>query len=339
MLARQKSLVSSLNASLVCALLALAAVPVAEAGRTFTEGVMPAPRAVPAHPAAKAAPDAAGFYEVDLLVLYAPSFPEFYGGAEAAPGAIAQLLESVNQIYAESQVPIRFLLVATQEYVPPQGLNNLSGEYWDDPKVRALRDEVGADFVMLLYGGPPGPENSCTGLAQGTFNSGAAYDAAYTDDSVEPQYVNPETAYAQARVNNEPCEAIVFAHELGHLAGAGHGHQQPGTGGWKHYARAWQCGNPAFISVMNESEELGTHGRFFSNPEMSREGEACGTQVSDNARAMRLAAPYLAAYRDRPAPAEARRQPRRFGGASALWMLTALMAAFAVRRSGLMHRR
>lgn len=312
----------------------------------LTSGLMPAAQAsepiveAPGTPGrviripAPATPKADGLFEVDVLLLYTPG-----GIAQLQTDLQTHAAESVdyaNRVFDSSEIPARYRLVAALPFPgeADPGLTDLPAM----PAVTALRNAYGADLVSVFAG----PTTSC-GQAY-TFNGGTFAPAL-------PDNVDPE----RDAFNIVWCPySRAFPHELGHNLGAGHdvafsGQRNPatqepipgyavvvGVGYWKDYAHGWRCGKNggpvgSSCSIMHycrpESQyhqtvfQASPFGDFFSNPRISRDGEACGSEglteadKADNARSITEALPYVAAYREPVAAPRKKIEATAFGGA------------------------
>lgn len=267
----------------------------------------PAPRAAPTV-APTTGPDADGRFEISVLVLHTPLYAQRIAPLKVE--AEAQRLVFLASAYMEtSAVPVRYRLAGVASYT---GTDESSGFYDNlasmvgHPQVTALRNRHDADLVMLLRS-QDGNADLC-GLSSG-FNGFARSDP--------PDNINPErdafnvAGLAPAEGSSASCFDDVFAHELGHSLAAGHDYAgSAGFAYWKPYAHALPCGNAnglRYFSLM-WSIGIGSGGgrsELITNPDLLMDGQTCGAEGVDgleatqanNARAMREAAPYVAAYR------------------------------------------
>ena len=281
----------------------------------------------PVYPAPTAAPDRDGRYAVDVLVLYTPRYQARLGGVQGVLDEAHRLIAFSNRLLANSKVNVHFNLVGLGAYSATDEDNSVTEnrvELPQNPAVQALRDQVAADLVVLMRT-EDGQVNVC-GLGS-AFNAGERSDPpANVDPERDAFSVVVAAGLEDGSAGN--CNDYVFPHELGHALGAGHNYlfdQAIGSlvTSWKPYAHGAVCagvnGQASYVSVvfgigldgLNAAGlQLGAPvGDFFSNPDLLLDGEFCGLASAveeqgpaealqaDNARAMREAAPYVAAYR------------------------------------------
>ena len=142
---------------------------------------------------------------IDVAVFYTPAAKEDRGGTDRIKAAIDLMVAETNQAYLDSGVDQRVSLVAAREVDYEEtdsghrDLSNLEGQgdgHMDG--IHAVRDDVGADIVVLL----------------GIFRSGcgrAAQTGTGSDGRVRPFVIM-----------KPKCGAPTFAHELGHVMGLTH---------------------------------------------------------------------------------------------------------------------
>ena len=282
----------------------------ARAASAKTDALMPAtpvPRAAPSA-APTAGPDADGLYEISVLVLHTPLYAQRI--APTTPEDEAQRLVFLASAYMQtSAVPVRYRLAGVAPYT---GTDENSGFYENlasmvgNKQVATLRNHTEADLVMLLRS-QDGNADLC-GLSSG-FNN--------LERSDPPESINTERdAYnvaglAPAEGSSASCFDDVFAHELGHSLAAGHDYAgSAGFAYWKPYAHALACANTNGLKYFSLMWGLGAgpgggRSELITNPDLLLEGHGCGAtgvegveaSQANNARAMREAAPYVAAYR------------------------------------------
>lgn len=266
---------------------------------------LPVPAA--ASVAAKAAAGAGGTYEIRLLVLYTPRAAEVLEGHGNVVIEAQRLTAMTNGIYQTNGVPAHFTLTAVSRYEGTQesqdfyaNLDSMVG----NPGVAALRNDTASDLVVLLRAFDNG---ELCGLSSG-FNP--------DEHSDPPQNVNPErdafNVVALSQGTGGACSDDVMAHELGHSLSAGHDWASSlGYAYWKPYAHALACLDAARTRYFSMMWGIGMgpgggRGDLITNAAMTVGGNPpCGSagvdgvdaSQADNVRAMREAAPYVAAYR------------------------------------------
>lgn len=281
------------------------------ASRVFESPPEPPPRhPVPQPDAAPASADDP--QQIDVLLLYTPRFARGLGGDGAARDEAQRLLALANDYFVNSDIAVRYAVAGVEPYggvSETLPTNAALAVLLSDPAVRARRDALRADVTALLLARTLGVDGC--GVATG-FNGGVPSETA---DSVDADADGFVVAAVGPGPDQAPCPENNLAHELGHVLAAGHEISGLGAAGgyWKPYSHAWSCGTDAAgepqVTIMNGgSDPTQATATLFSSPAVSRGGEACGQEgteglestQADNARAIRQAAPYVAAYDRRP---------------------------------------
>jgi peptidyl-Asp metalloendopeptidase len=241
---------------------------------------------------------------IDLLVVYTPAAQGILGGSTATTeAAIHNMVALTNTTYINSSIKhrIRLVHIAPVDYVEQpadysydlQNLTFVDG-YMDE--VHSLRDQYGADLVMLITGTLEPQRNYC-GLA----------------------WLSYQQASRGFSVSEAVCAGtVVMPHELGHNMGANHdpanaggsifpfayGYQDPRTGpdDWGDfvtvmaYGRNGHCplNNP--ISDVNQGE-ICPHIPYWSNPKGRYNDKPLGTAQANNRRTLNRTAQSVANYR------------------------------------------
>ena len=150
---------------------------------------------------------------IDLAIAYTPAARTSLGGEARVKAEIDLLISEANYAYAQSGINLRLALAAASE-VQYQGANSrVDLDRLQDPgdghldEVHELRDEAGADIVVLMVGSEAwGFSNDTCGLA-----------SQLTDSWLSSSFAR--FAFAVMGVD---CGASSFVHEIGHLMGAAH---------------------------------------------------------------------------------------------------------------------
>ena len=213
---------------------------------------------------------------IDILVVYTPAARKIAGGAAEIAAHIDLMIAETNQLYLDSGVNQRVVLVAREEVEYAESgstdtdLSRLvvaSDGYMDE--VHAIRDQAGADLVHFIAVGFRG------GLAD----------------------VMTAFAYTCADV----CSSSVFAHELGHNMGLHHDRYVtpfsrtfPYSHGYVNQ-QAFANGAPEsarWITIMaypNQCSDVGLHCNKilrFSNPNQTYLGDPLGAPGDDRTSAV-----------------------------------------------------
>jgi len=172
---------------------------------------------------------------IDVMVLYTPAARSAAGGTSAMQSLINLAVSETNTGYSQSQVTQRVRLVHSTEVSYTEvdfetDLPRLKGKtdgYMDN--IHALRDQYGADLVVLLKGGGAycGYGYMMTSLS-GTFES-EAFSTVRLDCA---------TGYYS------------FAHEMGHNMGSHHDHANAGGATIYPYSYGYQSPSKAFRTIM-----------------------------------------------------------------------------------------
>ena len=218
---------------------------------------------------------------VDVLAIYSDGANNKYNGD--AESRIRHLISVTNNIYKDSNVDIQLNLVHMQQYDMDDSArsNTILGQIRRDQTIQALRDEHGADEVVIYR--PYAGDGAC-GVA---YRTGAkASHQAY--------------AYAHVSIN---CGDYVTAHEVGHNMGLGHSAAQNSSGAYP-YGRGYGV-NGEFTTVMAYSSAYNTRKKIYqhSDPDALCAGLKCGAEPSTEGEAhavlaLNNAASTIAAFRD-----------------------------------------
>ncbi|KJF80973.1 GlyGly-CTERM sorting domain-containing protein [Photobacterium angustum] len=96
-----------------------------------------------------------------------------------------------------------------------------------------------------------------------------------------------QTSYHTVTAFNEPCSLpTLLAHEWGHVDNLGHEYEHT----WSHFKDdnyAWRCGGKPTIMSADLNYNQFDLNEFYSDPNVTRGGEACGTSTANNAKVLK----------------------------------------------------
>lgn len=228
----------------------------------------------------------------DVLVLYTNGFAEAYPGDELI-AQISYLAGVANASYVNSEIGLTARVVGIEEVdyedsgTTADALSDLtygSGVFSD---VADLRNRLGADLVVLLRVYTSG-NDVCGRAWQMTSLSSSFENWAFSVVQVGEISSGSGSWYSYSY-----CSDQTLAHEMGHNMGCGHDDAYSATGVFE-YSYGY-CFYP-YRSVMATCN--GTRVNYFSNPDVSYEGFATGTDNANNARSINKVKLTVSQFRD-----------------------------------------
>lgn len=236
----------------------------------------------------------AGTSIVDVLVVYSPEFASL---STPPLTRLAQFVSFTNEAFLRSGIQVRLRLVRAQQlnFDNQAGLgDNLEaatqglGSFAELP---ALRDEVGADLVVVMHGG--------TGFS--------ASGIAWVSGELE------QFGFSAMRMSEVCCDTV-FAHEIGHNFGSGHEHAAVNPSAsfpcTEDSFAPYACGHgnaaAGWGTVMSRLDDAAI-GFQFSNLDSDCFGQPCGVpegqlNAADNRKAFNISRFFVQDFRSAAVP-------------------------------------
>ena len=212
-----------------------------------------------------------GTLVIDVMALYTPAVAAKYNDEPVT--RILHELEWGNQAFRNSNINARFRLVKAQS-INYEGLDSrvaisvVADQSGVFEGIDAVRQDAGADLLVLYIEDDPGDDSCGIGDLAGVDLNG---DMAFTRRS---QIVSVVAA---------GCRSSTLTHEFGHNLGLGHDAREESNKG----AFGWSRGHGvdgSFVTTMAYQSGYSYFGpdiQYFSNPDISCQGQPCGVDRSD----------------------------------------------------------
>jgi hypothetical protein len=172
-----------------------------------------------------------------------------------------------------------------------QALNDLANDRGAFAGTASLRNQYGADLVMLLRPLYAKSAGGCGTAYVGFANGGDGFS--------NSGYSVVGDGYSKDALSNYYCRTSTFAHELGHNLGNAHDREYSGFQGAFSYSYAWGI-NGKFGTIMSYYDPSVL---LFSTPNLNTQcaGTPCGfaegkAHSSDQAKTINFTAPSVANY-------------------------------------------
>lgn len=229
--------------------------------------------------------------DIDVLVVYTTEARRSAGEA-GVRATIDLAVEDANQGFQTSGIPARFHVVGTAEVDYDENdidynlalarLVDRSDGHLDE--VPALRDELGADHVVMLVN----RVGAYAGLGYQMTRENRASFANYAYSVVARDYA---------------AGGYTLAHEIGHNLGAAHDPDHADQDGWDAYSHGHQVPEAGYRTIM--AYPCPGHAcprtNVWSSPTRSHDGGIAGVEgISDNVATLSETASVAAGFRSRP---------------------------------------
>ena len=214
----------------------------------------------------------------DVLALYTNGFAEAYPGDELV-AQISYLAGVANTSYTNSEVDLTARVVGLREVdysdngEMTNALDDLTNGKGVFSKVAALRNQLGADLVVLLRVFKD--DNDACGLGWQMLSLNSSFEK-WAFSVVQVGMITQGSSISY-------CTDQTLAHEMGHNMGCDH-NAIYATGAVFKYSYGY-CFYP-YKSVMAYCTSAETRVSYFSNPNVSYDGIATGSEDANNARSI-----------------------------------------------------
>eukprot|EP00903_Cladosiphon_okamuranus_P011188 g10557.t1 len=207
--------------------------------------------------------------EIQALVLYSGQSLDMMGvSAVQMESMVSASIADANEGFANSKIGVEITIV-NQAMLPFEEGDSSSGEKLDsmrqNSEVQALRNEVGADLVLLV-----GELYDVCGIAYFLLDTRSWY-----------------SEYAYALVNPICFSNLVIAHEFGHNLGCDHNREHAAED--QDYAHGYRycSGDARYTTIMSYTAGCtATRANYFANPDVSYLDRPTGTETENCARAI-----------------------------------------------------
>ncbi|MDO8548838.1 MAG: M12 family metallo-peptidase [Ignavibacteria bacterium] len=226
----------------------------------------------------------------DVLALYTNGFAEAYPGDELV-AQISYLAGVANTSYANSEVTLTARVVGLREVDYSDNgkmagtLDDLTDGKGVFSKVAALRNQLGADLVVLLRVFKD--DNDACGLGWQMLSLSNSFEK-WAFSVVQVGMITQGNSISY-------CTDQTLAHEMGHNMGCDHDAAY-GTNGVFKYSYGY-CFYP-YKSVMAYCTSAETRVSHFSNPNVSYDGIATGAEDANNAQSINKVKQTISQFRD-----------------------------------------
>ena len=226
---------------------------------------------------------AANTATIDLLILYTEK-----ANTSSISADIMEMVTNAQLAMGNSEINVTLNAYKIQKTNFKETTNGKADikRFTNDKSVQKWRNAYGADMVVVITNSTK-PE--CGGISWQLNRGARILRKAKSQAYALVDYTNGIWSYA-------------FAHELGHLLGAGHSKQQskdPG-GGYYSYSNGWQwtdSSNNHYCTIMTYTEGKYTQKPYYSNPDVKYGGIPTGVKMANNAKTITKLMSYVSKYR------------------------------------------
>lgn len=226
---------------------------------------------------------------INLLIAYTPDAVTEAGSEAAVLSVINNMVASANLAHTNSGTGVMYAIAATYALSEAsnddfaqelsEATDDTDGK-WDE--LGALREQYCADQVVVIVGGTN--NQTICGIA---WLGGDAATMPFYDAQM----------YSVVSVNQVICSSLTFAHELAHNLGSEHDFNNSSQNAPYPYSYGHRFvgdSGKQYRTVMAYSP--GTRIAYFSNPDVSYEGQPTGTVTANNALSILQTAPVVAEF-------------------------------------------
>jgi len=234
-------------------------------------------------PAVRSAAAAADERTLYMLVVHSSRLTQLWGGRPYAVAYAHHAVDALNTTFKNSSMDATAVLAEVLEWDPPAVIRNvplIKDRAAGDTEVRAVRDRVGADLIVVL-----------TDFESSDGGCGIA-------NLMLKSTMGPEFAPRAISITNAECDGFdhqTFVHEIGHNLGAQHDREIGAPPDVAVFPYAFAHSADEFATIMSYQPR---NRLLFSNPQVLVKGVPAGVENErDNARALQQTIPIVAAFR------------------------------------------
>lgn len=228
---------------------------------------------------------------IRIAFYYLPTTLDNYSNLKQLEIAIEEQVNQANYIYQNSEIDVMFEVAVVTPW-PTWSDNSAHANEWPDYSATKIYLEA-IPYVKLLWDSGEFHAYEADALFIVDFRdpSDSYCGWATIDTDLGLMDKTTTSSYGVFRLGHGcGTSASVLAHELGHLLGAAHGHDEP-LEATSHIGYGVECGGKSTLMYPTFPKH-----DFISDPDKTEGGEACGFQdAADNVKLFNQRVPLLAA--------------------------------------------